>query len=162
VTYNGNENTPDNVRFYWTLLDATRTNANQIGSTSMTNDLPVAPTIFAIGNVPGRSASAKANFLGLIDEVRISSVARGANEMMFGAARPVITSVSYNGTSLILSGANGIAGNTYYVLASTNVVAALSNWQRVSTNVFGANGVFSATNTVSSAIPRCFYLLQLP
>ena len=35
---------------------------------------------------------------------------------------------SYNGTSLILGGINGIAGSNYYVLASTNVAAPLANW----------------------------------
>jgi hypothetical protein len=56
----------------------------------MLNDLRVAPTVFAIGNIPGRTANA--NFLGLIDEVRISSVARGSNEMMFSGPAPLITS----------------------------------------------------------------------
>jgi hypothetical protein len=63
---------------------------------------------------------------------------------------------------LILSGNNGTEGNTYYVLASTNVAAPLINWEPVFTNVFEANGVFSVTNPVSPVIPARFYLLQLP
>ena len=78
--------------------------------------------------------------------------------------QPVVTGFSYDSasSSLILSGTNGIEGNTYYVLASTNVAAPLADWQPVSTNVFQAGGVFSVTNPVSSAMPARFYRLQLP
>ena len=166
VTYNGNEGTADNLTFYWTLLDPSRTNANAIGTASMTHDLPVAPTIFAVGNDARNSTAIAGNLLGYIDEVRISSIARASGAMMFNAVppQPVITGCSYYGAgpSLILSGTNGIEGNTYYVVASTNVAAPLSNWQPVFTNTFGANGVFSVTNAVSGAIPARFYRLQLP
>ena len=91
VVYDGNENTPDNIKFYWTLLDPSRTNANLLGSTSMQFDLPAgAATIFGAGN-NGR-APQTANFLGYIDEVRISSVARGGDAMMFTPAPPTVTS----------------------------------------------------------------------
>ena len=166
VTYNGNEDTDNNLTFYWTLLDPSRTNANAIGTANMTHDLPVAPTIFAVGNDARNSTAIAGNLLGYIDEVRISSIARAAGDMMFNAVppQPVITGVSYDGANsrLILSGTNGTEGNTYYVLASTNVAAPLSNWQPVFTNTFGTNGVFSATNAVSGAIPARFYRLQLP
>ena len=41
VTYDGNENTTGNIRFYWTRVDATRTEANEIsgGLLSMQTDL---------------------------------------------------------------------------------------------------------------------------
>ena len=166
VTYNGNEGAADNFTFYWTLLDPSRTSANAIGTASMTHDLPAAPTIFAVGNDARNSTAISGNFLGYIDEVRISSIARASDAMMFtpSSAQPVITGVSCDGTSssLILSGTNGTEGNTYYVVTSTNVAAPLSNWQPVLTNTFGANGVFSVTNAVSGAIPARFYRLQLP
>ena len=76
--------------------------------------------------------------------------------------RPVITSFRYEDARLILSGTNGTVGNTYYELASTNVAAPLSDWERVFTNRFEANGVFSVTNAVSLDTPARFYLLQLP
>src|SRR5262249_8012271 len=74
VAYNGSENTADNIAFYWTLMDATRTNATLLGTSSMQFDLPVASTVLSVGNLAGRSPIA-GNFLGLIDEVRISNVA---------------------------------------------------------------------------------------
>ena len=83
VTYNGLANTGNNITLYWTLMDTNRMCANAIGASIMANDLPVAPTVFALGNIPGRTANA--NFLGLIDEARISNIARSADDMMFGA-----------------------------------------------------------------------------
>ena len=91
VAYNGLPNTTDNLTFYWTLLDPSRTNASAIGTAMMLNNLPVAPCVFTIGNSPGRPP-ANANFLGLIDEVRISNIARGSNAMMFSPSPPVIAS----------------------------------------------------------------------
>lgn len=88
VTYNGSENTADNLRFYWTRMDPSRTEANLIGTLTMLNDLPVAPTDFAVGNI-GRNPSQN-NFVGLIDEVRISSIARPPNGMMFAPPLPVV------------------------------------------------------------------------
>lgn len=90
VTYDGNESTPDNLKFYWTRMDSDRTQANLIGTWSMQNDLPVAATDFVVGNI-GRNPSQN-NFVGLIDEVRISSIARPANGMMFAPAPPVVVS----------------------------------------------------------------------
>jgi hypothetical protein len=72
-------------------------------------------------------------------------------------SRPVVT-----GNGLIMSGSNGTAGSTYYVLSSTNVAAPLSTWTRVSTNTFDANGNFSVTNRINSNVHRLFYTLQLP
>ena len=81
VTYNGLEGTPDCLKFYWTLVDPSRTNANLIGQTNLLNDLPVAATDFCLGNT-GRSTP-NINFVGLIDEVRISNIARSASEFLF-------------------------------------------------------------------------------
>lgn len=95
VTYNGQPGTPGNLNFYWTLMDSNRTAATLIGSMQMNLNLPtgLAPN-FVIGNT-GRGPSGNgsnpvnANFLGLIDEVRMSKVALGPGQMMFAA--PTIT-----------------------------------------------------------------------
>lgn len=89
VVYDGNENAVDNIRFYWTLLDPSRTIANEIGTWSMQFDLPTASSDFAIGNI-GRNP-ANGNFIGLIDEVRISKGVRQTNEMMFAIPEVVVT-----------------------------------------------------------------------
>jgi hypothetical protein len=102
VTYNGNANTTSNLLFYWTLINSNTTAANCIYGANMSGDLPdtsEAATVFSIGNSArnpgGGTGPDDANFLGLIDEVRISSLARASNQMLFAAAStgiPVITS----------------------------------------------------------------------
>jgi hypothetical protein len=78
VAYNGDEATLDNIKFYWTLLDTNRASANLIGKDAMYFDLAAgAGCDFAIGNEGRATGGASDNFVGLIDEVRISSVARG-------------------------------------------------------------------------------------
>ena len=89
VTYDGNQNTQDNLKFYWTLLDSSRTAANLIATATLVNDPSVATTDFAIGNI-GRNPSQNA-FLGLIDEVRISKVARPADQMQLQSDTVVIS-----------------------------------------------------------------------
>jgi Big-like domain-containing protein/concanavalin A-like lectin/glucanase superfamily protein len=95
VTYTGN--TPTNgdgaceLRFYWTYFDAFRTNADLMAS--FTN---LAWGTLGGGPIPAVGGSARRNngvgnsgaFEGLIDEVRISAVARKANEMAFISGGP--------------------------------------------------------------------------
>jgi len=90
VTYNGSANTTSNLLFYWTLANDNRPVANVIFGATMTSALPgvsSATTIFSVGNSArnpgGGSGPSVANFLGDIDEVRISSVARASNEFIF-------------------------------------------------------------------------------
>ena len=79
VTYDGNENTAANLKFYWTLCDSNRSSAALIGSSTMTFDLSTNATCdFTLGNEGRSTGGATDNFVGRIDEVRISSVARGA------------------------------------------------------------------------------------
>jgi hypothetical protein len=86
VTYNGNANTAGNFSFYWTLLDTNRAQANLIGTDNMVNDLSTgAACDFTVGNEGRATGGASDNFVGLIDEVRISSVAREATNFLFAA-----------------------------------------------------------------------------
>ncbi len=88
ITYNGNENAPDNLTLYWTRMGSTVSAANVIGKGTLSRDLNGLKGDLAIGN----EARAKADdknyaeaepFPGLIDEVRISSVARHATDFTF-------------------------------------------------------------------------------
>ncbi len=81
VTYNGSENTPDNIRLYWTRMDARPYQANEIGSTNMVNDLRGVSTILGVGNEYRQTQDNNLN--GRIDELRISNVARAPDRMMF-------------------------------------------------------------------------------
>lgn len=82
VTYNGVEGAADNMAFYWTKLDSTATAANLLGTATMNADLNGRFGDFALGN-EARDAGESENFAGLIDEVRISGVARTADQFVF-------------------------------------------------------------------------------
>ena len=91
VTYNGNENTVNNLLFYWTRADAAVTAANLISAATMSNDLSVAACDFVLGNEGRATGGSTGNFIGLIDEVRISRVARADDQMLFATnASPVV------------------------------------------------------------------------
>ncbi len=77
VTFDGNAGAPDNFAFYWTALNPTNARANRVGTATLLNGLSqgVAPD-FCIGNEGRAIGGSTDNFVGLIDEVRISSIAR--------------------------------------------------------------------------------------
>lgn len=78
--------------------------------------------------------------------------------------QPSLTNVAISGTSLLLSGANGVSGQTYYVLSSTNLSLPLNQWAPVATNVLSASGSFTVVvpNIVSPSNPQRFLILQTP
>jgi hypothetical protein len=154
VTYNGSANTTSNLLFYWTLLNSNATSANCIYGTNMTSSLPdtdTATTVFSVGNSArnpsGLTGADDANFPGKIDEVRISSVARAANQMLFAPASagiPVITSQPSPTDQIVTTGAE----------VSYNVTATgpLLNYQWLQ----NGSHLLNATNsdfTIASASP---------
>jgi PKD repeat protein len=76
--------------------------------------------------------------------------------------QPGISSVSLSGADLVLSATNGIAGNTYLVLASANLALPLSQWTPVATNILSANGSFTIVlpYTVNGNAPQQLYILE--
>ncbi len=82
VTYNGDPGDATNLKLYWTKLDSGATEANRIGQAQLNADLdPTAAPDFSLGN-ESRSTPSE-NFEGLIDEVRISSIERAPDDMLF-------------------------------------------------------------------------------
>lgn len=77
VTYDGN----GTLNYYWTRVDSGVFNANLAGTRTLANDLLPGAIDLAVGQI-GRSPS-QINFVGLIDEVRISSIARSAGDFIF-------------------------------------------------------------------------------
>jgi hypothetical protein len=76
---------------------------------------------------------------------------------------PRFAGYGLSGSNLILSGTNGVAGQPYYVLTSTNVALPPGQWIPVATNFFDSNGNFQFTNAPGpGAAGQQFYLLQLP
>jgi hypothetical protein len=75
---------------------------------------------------------------------------------------PQFASTSLEGSNLVLAGTGGIEGIPYFLLASTNVTAPMTNWVRVATNAFGPGGTFTVTNAVNPATPSEYWRLDVP
>lgn len=107
-------------------MDASRTQANEILSTSMVEDLSGIDTVFGVANE--YRAAQDNNLEGLIDEVRVSNIARAAGDMLFSSAPAAnfeITGIVYPpaGDSVVLTW-NSRPGEIYAVKYSTD----LTNW----------------------------------
>lgn len=94
VSYDGNEGVAGNLSFYWTLADSSRTSADLLAQRQLDTDLPLAGAgvDFTVGNI-GRGTP-NSNFLGLIDEVRISGIARGAGDFIFQVPEPTTATLA--------------------------------------------------------------------
>jgi len=148
VAYDGRPDQPDNLRFYWTLIQSKRTATSLIGAGQMNHSLPTGCNPdFAIGQT-GRQSPATPkpnnNFVGLIDEVRISSVARSPREMLFGessvAGDPVRAAASPNSNLAATAGTDrsateGVAspGGPFRTIASAISPASLTSEAAVDT-----------------------------
>ena len=75
---------------------------------------------------------------------------------------PRIIGFTFSGGAFSLSGSNGVAGNPYYVIGSTNLSVSLTNWTRLVTNYFDNAGNFAWTNPASAANRQFFYSLLVP
>ncbi len=74
---------------------------------------------------------------------------------------PFINAIKLSGSDFIASGTNGPHGGNYYLLTSHDLMSPFTNWARVATNPFDANGGFIFTNPIDPGTPYLFYLLQL-
>ena len=86
VTFDGNNGGGSDLKFYWTKVEESATEANlvQTFSSTATGAYNINGT-FQMGNWGG------ANFDGQVDEVRISNVARGSGDMIFTVPEPTAT-----------------------------------------------------------------------
>ena len=101
-------------------------------------------------------------FYGYIDEVRISDTALQPSQFLFAVPkRPVVTSLTLNGTNAVFAGTNGLNNGTFYVLTTTNLTLPRSSWTRIATNVFNGSGNFNFTNPVTASDKQRFYIFQL-
>lgn len=80
VAYDGRETAVNNLKLYWTRLGAGNESANLIGRGTLTADLSRKLGDFAIGN---SGVYLSEFFPGLIDEVRISGIARPPHDFCF-------------------------------------------------------------------------------
>lgn len=64
-----------------------------------------------------------------------------------------------NGTNLVINGTSGTPFNSVYVLTSTNLALAMTNWVHLNTNSFDYSGNVSFTNATSASEPKRYYRL---
>ncbi|MFM7182969.1 MAG: BNR-4 repeat-containing protein [Verrucomicrobiales bacterium] len=85
VAYNGNAGAPDNTRFYWTRLAPGVERAHFVGSGTLTAEFNFSTMQgdFSIGNEARSTGGSSGAFIGSIDEVRISSIAREPDDFLF-------------------------------------------------------------------------------
>jgi hypothetical protein len=102
VTYDGNDNVADNLKFYWTRVDDSRTEANLIGTTTAVDLSTTATAVYGIGNAFRTVGSGvTSNLEGSIDEVRLSGVARGADQFIFAVPEPASFATGLVGMTLL-------------------------------------------------------------
>jgi len=78
LTFDGNNAGGSDAKFYWTKMDPSAPSANLVQTFSSSNTTPYVTQAFQLGHWQG------AVFEGYTDEVRISNIARGANQFLFG------------------------------------------------------------------------------
>lgn len=111
--------------------------------------------LFTVTNLPTLPVNlAWTNTLGVDGKLSVISVGP--------PPQPYITSMSLSGTNLVIKGTNGLSGQQYVVLSSTNVALPLSQWTPIATNTFNGIGHFNITNGVDPGAPRNFYILRSP
>jgi hypothetical protein len=189
VTYTGssptNSDPANQLTFYWTLLDANRVAADRLGQFTMTRPLDGSPLGTSTPNLgiggSGRNFTGNVGnnegLIGSIDEVRVSSVARGSNEMAFvtgGALNPPSFTtqpptnilVAFGKTLTIAALVSGTPTLSYQwrqngadLAAQTNLTLVISNvnfanagsYQLVVTNLYGSKTSSVSLVTVGAA-----------
>jgi hypothetical protein len=124
VTYDGNENTAGNLKFYWTKVAPGVTAANLIGAENLAVDFPaVVHGDLSIGNEARDTGGTTEYFRGSIDEVRISSIARADSGFLFKSTSTFAAPTSLNATpgvnSVALSWNASVGASTYTIKRST-------------------------------------------
>ena len=73
-----------------------------------------------------------------------------------------VVALAISGGQLVIGGTNNVgAGGTYSVLATTNLLVALTNWTVLANGTFDASGNFLSTNATGTNSQR-FFILRVP
>jgi len=127
------------LTFYWTRVDASFSSANPIGTAAHTIDLSIGgPLVIGNegrasgGNPPLGTELSNEGLVGLIDEVRISNVTRGATEFIFsqsaGQKNPEMTGITRNADGSEVEITWRSRPNVSYVVEFSSD---LKNWQEI-------------------------------
>ncbi len=139
------------------------------GTLTVTN---VSGTPFTIGNSFQlfNAATYTGNFTTVVPATPGAGLAWNTNNLPSGSLsvvagatppQPGITGISLSGTSLVINGTNGVAGESYHVLTTTNLALPLPSWTVLPAGSFNAAN-FSITNPVIPNAPQSYYLIRVP
>jgi hypothetical protein len=74
----------------------------------------------------------------------------------------LVSSVTLAGTNLVVSGTGALAGATYYVLASTNLMdGPVASWSKIASNTFAASGAFTTSVAIDPASAEEFFAIDM-
>jgi hypothetical protein len=76
------------------------------------------------------------------------------------AADVTITNAWFSTDSIVLAGFGGASNQLYYVLTSTNLASAATNWPAINTNLFDDAGTFTCTSTISPSLDAAYFILR--
>jgi fibronectin-binding autotransporter adhesin len=79
-----------------------------------------------------------------------------------GALLPKFGTAGVVNGKFVVTGSNGVASTTYYVLATNNVAAPIATWPRIQTNAFDINGNFKFTNSLTPFQSQEFFIIEKP
>jgi hypothetical protein len=96
-----------------------------------------------------------------------SSVSNGSGSLIVlvgpSSPKPVtIVSATLVGSTLTLSGTNGLPSGTYHVLTATNLTLSVTNWTVLTNGSFNGGGDFNVALPVSSSDRQRFYTIKSP
>lgn len=75
---------------------------------------------------------------------------------------PLFSGAAKSGTNVVLSGFNGLAGGSFRILSTTNLVVPLASWTDIFSGTFNGSGQFIFTNPITSGTSQRYYILQAP
>jgi hypothetical protein len=76
------------------------------------------------------------------------------------AADVTITNSQLSTDSIILAGFGGSSNQYYYVLTSTNLGLAATNWPAIGTNLFDNAGTFTCTSAITPGLDAAYFILR--
>jgi len=123
------------------------------------NYTPAIGTIFNLATY--RSFSGSFSSLNLPSGVGGWQTGYAPTVLQIQAGLPSLAAPVFTSSNLVLNVTNGLAGNQYRVLSTTNLALPVADWTPLTTNNFVANGKFSFTNSAAN-LPQQFFILSSP
>jgi hypothetical protein len=162
ITYNGAQNTANNLSIYWTAVTNTATQANLISQQNLLNDANAGATnqlyVGSFSRGPFRLETE-----GQVDEVRISNLARTADQFIFAPTpTPTIALSNALAPGNIIIGGSAVVGATISDTVSGSTPANYSITGGYSAGAGALGAVTNGSGAVSNGSPVNFSATATP